>query len=106
MRKILIIGIATLLLGACAQNKYLQEGKNNFQAKNYSAAMVDLLPQAANGNSDAQYAVGWMYFYGRGITQDQAVGKNWIDQAAAQGNIPAIRAKTAIERQAEKNSAK
>ena len=106
MKKILIIGMVTLLLGACAHNEYLHQGEQNFQAKNYSAAMEDLLPLAARDNADAQYAVGWMYFYGRGVAQDQAVGKNWIDKAAAQGNIPAIQAQTAIQRQAEASSAK
>ena len=40
---------------------------------------------ARSGDPDAQYALGYLYYYGIGTTQDRQAGLVWIRKAAAQG---------------------
>jgi TPR repeat protein len=89
---VLIIGFA-LLLSACAgTTKQLQQGKVSFEQKNYTEAFSELKPAAERGNKDAQYAIGYMYFYGRGVQKNKVAAKKWIGKAAAQGQQQAIKA--------------
>lgn len=70
----------------------LQYGKRLFEGGYYKRAMRELLPLACDGNADAQYAVGYMYYYGYGVAQDTDVGYFWIERAANQNFIPAVKA--------------
>lgn len=74
------------------EGSLLQQGKKYFVEQYYRKAMKILLPLACNGNPEAQYAVGYMYYYGYGVTQDTEVGFFWIEKSAAQNYEPAIRA--------------
>jgi DamX protein len=48
---------------------------------------------AENGDAEAQYALGYMYFYGKGgAPKDSGLAKSWISKAAAQKQPQAIRA--------------
>ncbi len=91
--------IAMTFLTACATTKpspaqrvELQRIKKNFETGYYKSAMRDALPLAADGIAEAQYAVGYMYYYGYGVTQDVDVGYFWIKRAARQGFVPAVKA--------------
>lgn len=54
---------------------------------------VDQLQQAAEaGDPDAQYALGYMYYYGKRVPQNTAQALNWIKRASVQGQEQAIRA--------------
>ncbi len=64
----------------------LSEGKNNFEAGNYATAYRQLLPPAVRGNKDAQYAVGYMYYYGKGIDRNADLAENWLRKAANKGD--------------------
>ena len=44
---------------------------------------------AAQGNVDAQYILGVMYFFGDGVPQDYAKARQWYERAAAQGDARA-----------------
>jgi TPR repeat protein len=91
-RAILISGLA-LFLSACAvSTQKLEAGKTNFEQKKYSAAFTELKPLAERGNKDAQYAVGYMYFYGRGVDKNKKAAKQWITKAADQGQEQAVKA--------------
>lgn len=96
--RLLSIVILSSVLVACAglkateQNSYLQEGKRQFAAGYYREAMKVLLPLACDGVAEAQYAVGYMYYYGYGVAQDTVVGRFWIERAARQHFKPAERA--------------
>ncbi len=80
----------------------LQQGRRLFQDGFYKRAMEQLLPIAAEGSMEAQYAVGYMYYYGFGVPQDTASGGFWIRRAAAQQYEPAIKALTLIQKQEKK----
>lgn len=51
------------------------------------------LEQAAEaGDPDAQYALGYMYYYGNGVPQDRQKAGNWIKRASVQGQEQATKA--------------
>lgn len=102
--KILCLGIAialsTMPIANCSwttsddeQPTYikasLSEGKNNFKAKNYATAYRQLLPLAVKGNKEAEYAIGYMYYYGKGIDRNELLAENWLTKAAKQGDTRA-----------------
>ncbi len=96
MKKIIyFIFILMLLLQSCASPKLSEEyteGKVNFEAGNYKRAFRVLLPLAAKGKVEAQYAVGYMYYYGYGTAQDNESGLFWMNKAAELHYLPAIHA--------------
>lgn len=71
---------------------YLAQGERYFQQSYYKKAMRILLPLACDGNPKAEYAVGYMFYYGYGVAQDTEIGHFWIERAANKGYIPAIKA--------------
>lgn len=99
MYRVLCLLIAAFLLNACTSQQAmwktseLQQGRRYFDEGYYKRAMHQLLPIACDGNPQAQYAVGYMYYYGYGVAQDTDVGYFWIDRSAAQGYEPAIKAR-------------
>lgn len=93
MKKVLQITAITLLLlniSGCASttnspSDQLQTGKKAFQANDYKTAYQQLYPAALAGQPDAQYAIGYMMYYGKGVAQNQTEGATWIRSAAIHG---------------------
>lgn len=78
------------LLGGCVTSGLnLREGIRSFQVQDYRQAFVRLMPEAKKGQPDAQYAIGYMYYYGRGVVEDRKVAWQWITQAAKAGQVDA-----------------
>lgn len=101
IRSIIFITFVTCFLSACATTKAtsslkkvaeLQQGKIYFESGDYRYAMRNLLPYAADGDKEAQYAVGYMYYYGYGVTPDRDTGYFWIKRSADQQYAPAVKA--------------
>jgi TPR repeat protein len=93
--KIIASIILGMLLSACVSTRVTQEverGKINFEAGNYKQSFHELLPLASEGSVHAQYAVGYMYYYGYGVAQDSESGLFWMRKAAAANYVPAIKA--------------
>lgn len=61
---------------ACSSNPYLMR---------YGCSIKKVQIAAENGNADAQYALGYMYYYGIDTVQDRETGELWIQRSAAQG---------------------
>lgn len=97
---LLIITVSISLLSSCSYlsgaekstfvRPSLAEGKANFKKGNYTLAYRQLLPRAVKGNIDAQYAIGYMYHYGKGIDANEELAENWLGKAAAKGQQQAI----------------
>lgn len=97
--RLALIGFLPFFLTACiglspslspnAMSKLL-DGRRSFQGGYYKTAMHQLLPLACDGIPEAQYAVGYMYYYGYGVTQDTDVGVIWIERSAHQAYPPAV----------------
>lgn len=66
--------------------------KNNPFLQKYDCSFDRIDQAARSGDPDAQYALGYLYFYGVGTHQDTHAGQVWIEKAAAQGQPLAVRA--------------
>ena len=56
----------------------------------YSQKVLDLMRRADNGDSEAQYQLGFIYEYGKeGLAKDVEEAGKWYKKAAAQGDISA-----------------
>ena len=90
--------IAMMLLQSCAVHEYrLKHGIESFQVQDYRSAFIRLLPEAKEGQADAQYAIGYMYYYGQGVVEDRKKARYWIERAASSGQADAQRAVTILK---------
>ena len=80
-----IIGLAFLAALGNAQAG-LTEGVQALAAGDFKAALVQLQPLAEQGNADAQFNLGLMYFNGSGVAQDDQAALKWFRLAADQGD--------------------
>lgn len=96
----IILVTVFVMLQACASSRIaeqLQSGKISFEDGNFKSAFHKLLPLASEGNAEAEYAIGYMYYYGYGTTQDAESGLFWMNKAADQRYQPAIKAIAVIK---------
>jgi TPR repeat protein len=101
MKKILIL-LSALLLTACTGQVLKQSGQD-FHKGDYPAALEKLMPLAEKGEPAAEYAVGYMYYYGKGVPMDKDLGEIWINKAAEQNWPAALQAQKVIAEQAKMN---
>lgn len=107
MLRLISILLLSIALSACASkttyspgtSSQLTQGKRDFDNGYYKRSMRRLLPLACDGNAEAQYAVGYMYYYGFGVGQDSDVGGFWINRAAEQNYYPAKVAMTTVTKE-------
>ncbi|MES2218074.1 MAG: hypothetical protein V4501_06660 [Pseudomonadota bacterium] len=95
LQRLMILILLSLFLPSCASQRddyRLDVGKRRFAEGNYKEAFHQLLPLAMQGVTKAEYAVGYMYYYGYGVPADTESGMVWMDRAASQGSMPAQRA--------------
>jgi hypothetical protein len=64
----------------------LQTGLEAYQTGDYETAHREFLAEAEHGNADAQYHLGYMYWYGLGIEKDREEAIKWSKKSANQGN--------------------
>lgn len=90
----ILLAILSFILLACVNmsNYNFKEGIGCFRAENYRKAFIRLLPEAQRGQCDAQYAVGYMYYYGQGVVEDRKKAWYWINRAASNGQPEALAA--------------
>ncbi len=100
--RILFILALVALFSGCAHKKKSEREvggskihpacRNNVFLKKYNCSLERVEKAARLGDPDAQYALGYMYYYGISTTRDRDTGKHWINKAAAQGQPLAKRA--------------
>jgi TPR repeat protein len=83
-RGVLVLAVAALHCGTGIAG--LTEGVDAILKGDYAAALKELRPLAERGNSDAQYRLGRMYEFGRGVPMDKARALVWLRKSAAQEN--------------------
>ena len=82
-----IIAIAVLMFGLTAPAwAGSDEGVAASKRGDYATVLRELLPNANQGNAAAQFALGWMYEHGRGVSKDHAEAVRWYRKAAEQGH--------------------
>jgi TPR repeat protein len=102
-RILLTIFIICFLFTGCASARKvymaenLQAARLTFESGDFKKAFCALLPLAVEGSRQAQYAVGYMYYYGYGTTMDPVSGLFWIKRSADQHYPPAMKALAVIE---------
>lgn len=92
LKKFFLMILTTIILQGCASPRMSQEmegGKLKFLDGDFRDAFHILLPIAANGKKEAQYAVGYMYYYGLGVPRDSESGIFWMQKSADQKYQPA-----------------
>lgn len=100
----LLLIVSCLVLQSCATSsptsaiicQELQYGKLKYAEGDFQEAFCHLLPVAAYGERQAAYAVGYMYYYGYGVSRDSVSGLFWMRKAADQFYSPAIKALNVI----------
>ncbi|MFN7098134.1 MAG: tetratricopeptide repeat protein [Gammaproteobacteria bacterium] len=98
--RITLLILMCITLCSCASDQILlAQGKQNFIVGDYHQAFKTLQPLAVKGNADAQYAVGYMYFYGYGTPKNNQLANKWMQSAAAQGQPGALQALKMIQDQ-------
>jgi TPR repeat protein len=63
----------------------LQVAQNNFRAGDYKTALSELTLLSLNKDREAQYALGYMYYYGLGTSQNFDLARGWFRESAAAG---------------------
>ena len=79
----------TILLGSvgvCASADF-QKGVAAFMSGDYATALREFQPLAKQGDADAQFNLGTMYEYGRGVPKNYKTAVKWYRLAAEQGNV-------------------
>jgi septal ring-binding cell division protein DamX len=61
---------------------------------------------ARHGDANAQYALGYLYYYGVGVLSNEKLAIQWIQAAASRGNLSAKRALTLLSNGKQVSSAK
>jgi len=96
-RLLLLMGGLLLLLQGCAttppppslSEEAFTQAKVAYLDNDYPRAFTIAGPRAAAGDPWAQYTLGYLYYYGRGVALDRKLAKEWIQRAAEQGYAPA-----------------
>lgn len=105
LKRTISILLLALALSACTSS-ILKESKANYDQGNYESSMQKLMPLAQKGNPAAQYAVGYMMYYGKGTAVNKKEAIEWINKAAEQGQTEAIQAQAMLQKQKPKNPLK
>lgn len=87
-----LISCATYTGKSPREMSILAQSKRYFDDGYYKKALHQLLPLAADGNPQAEYAIGYMYYYGLGVEQDTETGRFWVQRAADKNYPMAIEA--------------
>jgi TPR repeat protein len=73
-------------LAGCATSNY-QKGMRHYKPDDVAAAVRELKPLAAQGNAEAQFNLGSLYYQGWGVPQDYKEAVKWLRKAAEQGHV-------------------
>lgn len=99
------IAVTLLITGCASQPSYsndteqLAVAKEAFMQHEYVQAVYLFEPLAIRGHSQAQYALGYLYYYGLGVAQNTKLATKWLASAAAKGNKKALKALELITQQ-------
>lgn len=66
-----------------------EAGNIEYENKNYEKAFNIWERLALNGDLKAQYKIGYMYDYGKGVEKNAKKAFYWYEKAANQGNVDA-----------------
>ncbi len=87
-RFFLLVFVAAMFWGVagCASSKY-EKGIRQYKPDDVAAAVSELKPLAEQGNAEAQFNLGSLYYQGWGVPQDYKEAVKWLRKAAEQGHL-------------------
>jgi uncharacterized protein len=85
MRRALLCA-ALLLAAAAARAADYDIGVSAYDRGDFARALAELKPLTERGHSGAEFMLGAMYFYGKGVPGDPGMAAVWFAKAARQGN--------------------
>jgi hypothetical protein len=86
--RVFAFAVAVLVAGPALAD--LKAGLAAIHRGDFKTARAELMPLAEAGDAEAQYNIGRMYAYGRGVPQGYAKAMDWYRKSAAQGHLSAI----------------
>ncbi|MFZ0944146.1 MAG: tetratricopeptide repeat protein [Syntrophobacteraceae bacterium] len=84
-----LLFIAVLVGFAALAHAGFDDGKAALDRGDYAKAYKELQVAADQGNANAQFLLGAMYYDGQGAPQDYVEAVKWARKAAEQGFVPA-----------------
>jgi TPR repeat protein len=84
----LALVLASLVAVPATAQDY-EKAKAAYKRGEYAAALKAWRPLAAKGHAGAQFSLGALYDFGRGVSQDYAEAVKWYRKAAEQGEVKA-----------------
>ncbi len=84
----LMLAVIVVLVAVPAWADF-KAGKEAYDRGDHPTALKEWRPLAEQGNADAQFNLGVMYYFGRGVRQDYKEAVRWYRLAAAQGHASA-----------------
>jgi uncharacterized protein len=84
-----IVSLALCLIFTSPAFAGFDEGFAAYKKGDYSTAMKEWRPLAEQGDASAQDGLGFLYFFGKGVTKDQSEAAKWYAKAAEHGNADA-----------------
>lgn len=82
----LALGASLAVAAAGAETRDVSAGMLAYEAGEFGRALSIFRPLVERGDPSAQFMVGAMYFYGRGLARDDGSAAIMFHKAAAQGN--------------------
>jgi DamX protein len=89
------MGIAFFAIFALAACRVINASPGSVitpESGGYNLSISQIKEAAQAGDPDAQYALGYSYYYGKGLPQDMETATFWIRKAASQGQPQAVKA--------------
>lgn len=84
--------MSVLAVTACSTHSGAHRNKQHLAAKDYTLTYEQVREAAQDGDADAQYALGYMYYYGQNVSRNSHQAQFWIRKAAAQKHPQAVKA--------------
>jgi TPR repeat protein len=84
----LALAVSLVVTGAATAlaNEHLSNGLDAYQARKYDEALKHFRHATDDGNAEAPFRLGAMYFNGHGVSQDRDEAARWFREAAVRGN--------------------
>ena len=82
----LVLSLVCLAVPAWADYK---AGEDAYDRGDYATAWHKWQPLAEQGDTDAQFNLGLLYYNGRGVPQNYAKAREWFEKAATHGHARA-----------------
>ena len=80
-----VLALVSSCMSASASD--FAKGREAFRSGDFAMALREFRPLAEQGNSDAQFSLGYMYDNGHGVLEDDVEAVRWYRLAAEQGKV-------------------